>query len=165
MMYIVIAGNLGRTKGKPMSYCRCGDDSDIYMYCDGRGMAIHLAVGDDRVAELMEKHGLAENYFFKTKHFTLLFIGAMSLCGFVIPQGAMDRLKQEIDAENGDYVHCPCCPDQGWYPEMAMQSSYYTNDDGEEMYDGGEYPVEVQAQCEFCWTTKNSYFNKERKHD
>jgi hypothetical protein len=43
---------------------------------------------------------------------------------------------------HSELIHCPNCPDQGWY---AVGS----NDDGWE-----------QVPCEFCYTVQNSYFNK-----
>jgi predicted RNA-binding protein with PUA-like domain len=58
-----------------------------------------------------------------------------------------------------EYVHCPNCPDQGWYGVERVVTRYHYDmdtDDLEPYYDvGGE-----QVQCEFCWTIENSYFNK-----
>jgi len=55
--------------------------------------------------------------------------------------GTIDSLRALL----GLLVHCPNCPDQGWY---AVGS----NEDGWE-----------QVPCEFCYTVKNSYFNAQEK--
>ena len=82
----------------------------------------------------------------------------------ILPNDFLIGRRASAEQErNPALVHCPDCPDQGWYA------------DGEEhpVYDGtGElgYPVlvgieveAVQVQCEFCWTTPNSYFNHQRE--
>jgi hypothetical protein len=60
-----------------------------------------------------------------------------------------------------EWVHCPNCPDQGWYAGRARLAPRYeyNSDTGEEVFLGLEYDWE-QEQCEFCWTVENSYFNK-----
>jgi hypothetical protein len=55
-------------------------------------------------------------------------------------------------------VHCPNCPDQGWYQDYKDDEVFYGQDEnGADIYRIEKVPVQVQ--CEFCWTNPNSYFN------
>jgi len=49
--------------------------------------------------------------------------------------------REEIDKVVVKLVHCPNCPDQGWY---AVE---------------GENGEPEQEQCRFCYVVENSYFN------
>jgi len=49
--------------------------------------------------------------------------------------------REEIDKVVVKLVHCPNCPDQGWY---AVE-----DENGEP----------EQEQCRFCYVVENSYFN------
>jgi hypothetical protein len=62
------------------------------------------------------------------------------------------------------YVHCPNCPDQGWYAVRSKPKPiyHYSSIEDDWVFDGYEESCE-QEQCEFCWTVENSYFNKARK--
>jgi len=51
-------------------------------------------------------------------------------------QEQLDELRKHV----AGLVHCPDCPDQGWYAV-------------------GDVTEWEQVQCEFCWTTPNSFFN------
>jgi hypothetical protein len=55
-------------------------------------------------------------------------------------------LQREQDEAVGEAVHCPNCPDQGWYL-------------------GGAQDDPEQIQCEFCYTVENSVFSWRSKYD
>lgn len=144
-----------------MSYCRCSDESDLYVYGSPEGgITVSFANGKDSVVELLDKHNLNhDGYYFKTKFFTSLFLAALSLAGFKVPERVFKRLKEEIDAENGVWAHCKKCGDTGVVP--VMQASYYVDDDGNEYYDGDEFKVGEDV-CK-CVYDRNSYFNNKDK--
>jgi hypothetical protein len=53
-------------------------------------------------------------------------------------------------------VHCPNCPDQGWYAIETGGCDMDGENDTRQM---------EQVQCEFCWTTPNSVFTIEAAND
>jgi hypothetical protein len=80
----------------------------------------------------------------------------------------LERMDEELQTVSDsmkialmEYAHCPNCPDQGWYEEVKVVSCYDQDEDGNDYFVGYDYEPE-QIRCEFCWTNKNSYFNKER---
>jgi uncharacterized protein YxeA len=78
-----------------MSYCRCGDDSDVYVYC-GRMFNIHLAQGDEKCYELMKQNNVRPEYYFETEKETLSYLLNLKQLGFRIPDRAIERLQREI---------------------------------------------------------------------
>lgn len=78
-----------------MSYCRCGDDSDVYVYF-GYSFEVYLAQGNPSCFELMQKHNINNHYFFETEQETLDFLLKIKGFGFLIPDRAIERLQREI---------------------------------------------------------------------
>ena len=58
--------------------------------------------------------------------------------------------KKSID-EVSEILHCPNCPDQGWF---AIETG------GCDMNGENDTRCVEQVQCEFCCTTPNSVFNR-----
>ena len=71
-----------------MSYCRCGDDSDIYLYADVEGGWTLMG-------------GLGMITRFPDLGLILIHMHGLRALGLKIPQGAIDRLEEEYTEENG----------------------------------------------------------------
>jgi hypothetical protein len=82
-----------------MSYCRCGNDSDVYVYC-GTKFSVNFAQGKDSCAELMKIHNVDFQYYFETEKETLDFLLYARSLGFVVPDRAIERLQNEIASFN-----------------------------------------------------------------
>lgn len=78
-----------------MSYCRCGDDSDVYVW-SGNIFNITLCAGKPEVAEIMEKNNLEWMYHFSSGKETLSQLLKLSLLGLKIPNRAILRLQREM---------------------------------------------------------------------
>lgn len=69
-----------------MSYCRCGPDSDVYMYGSFHGQfAVHLKSG--------------ETYILNSSKEALMCLQDLKRSGVKVPASAINRLKKEIKLE------------------------------------------------------------------
>ena len=103
-----------------MSYCRCGEDSDIYMYGDGKGWSIHIAntkhttynmpdhikySGDPKLqlewirenSEPLDKPRAGEDIHLSTLQECLDALKQLREEEYLIPQHAIDRVIREMD--------------------------------------------------------------------
>jgi hypothetical protein len=77
-----------------MAYCRCGEDSDVYVWC-GRFYEIHFGEGIPGVTEKMKQTGFHDQSFEDGKQ-ALEFMEKVKDAGFKIPEHALERLKWEL---------------------------------------------------------------------
>ncbi len=75
-----------------MSYCRCGSDSDVYMYASFDGnYTIHLGNAS--------KVNPGETFIVKTAQEALDFLKQLKKSGVKVPPYALTRLRKEIKWE------------------------------------------------------------------
>ena len=80
-----------------MSYCRIGDDSDVYLILTGPGFVCNLRNGHTA-------------WIANTREEVLNNLVSMKTRGYKIPQTAIEQLKREIASDNVSYkqvcYHC-----------------------------------------------------------
>lgn len=80
-----------------MSYCRCGNDSDVYLYASGDGSGGYIYcfhIGFNAP----EKHKGA-NFYVKTAEEALKKLIDLKADGLKVPKSAITRLKNEMSNE------------------------------------------------------------------
>jgi hypothetical protein len=78
-----------------MSYCRCGDDSDVYVWV-GNVYCIILCIGKYHVDKIMKDNNLEHMYYCDTAEETLNKLLKLSLLELTVPNRAITRLQREI---------------------------------------------------------------------
>ena len=78
-----------------MSYCRCGEDSDVYVLNTWNGIEVHVGH-----MPRPKKLGMAGDYFeYKTNGWCLRKLLKLREQGLKIPERALDRLREQISGE------------------------------------------------------------------
>ena len=79
-----------------MSYCRCGDDSDVYVWA-GDQYCVTLCAGKEHVSDLMEQHNLEYIADYDTAEEVVEVLLKLKSLGLEIPNRAIERLQNEIE--------------------------------------------------------------------
>ena len=87
--------------GDFISYCRFSDTSDVYCYC-GSDYTIHLAMGVDRVINLVNEHDLEDSYYFESIEETSEKLKELKRLGLQVPDYAIEELEYEILEDKND---------------------------------------------------------------
>jgi hypothetical protein len=81
-----------------MAYCRCENDSDVYVWA-GRYFEVHFCEGVPGVTERMKGMNLHSTSF-ETAEETLDYLLKIRKLGFKVPERSTERLKYEIGLPN-----------------------------------------------------------------
>jgi hypothetical protein len=81
-----------------MAYCRCRDDSDVYVWCGWR-YEVNFCEGKDGITEKLLEHNLHSTSF-ETPEETLDYLLKIRKLGFKVPERSTERLKYEIGLPN-----------------------------------------------------------------
>lgn len=78
-----------------MSYCRFGNDSDVYVFESGMGIRVlHASLNEEHDELTPEIH---DDMVFESKTSTLEHLLLIKSRGGLVPQYAIDRLMEELE--------------------------------------------------------------------
>jgi len=93
-----------------MSYCRCGEGSEVYVYGGATKYEVHFGVGMPDVEKKLARERIEPHKSFDTLQETYDFLVSIQQLGFEVPDYAFERMEEELDAEveeeTGRCIYC-----------------------------------------------------------